>query len=341
MILEHIQFISVLRIFLSQFIEKFSIQLKRYIDIWQKTITSYEPSISLTTTGSNAYVESDLNILTTSNLVSLEETAKNFQLNFKQKIAFELFCENIHNEHAEQKIISLTGEGGTGKSQVIKAIEYFFENNAASHKILLSGSTGVAASEINGNTIHKLAGLNSYENSKKNHNLNVRKIQENWKQVTHCVLDEFSMVDQQLLNQISNNLTLAKVDQRPFGNITQMLSGDHAQLPPVPSRCKKALYVRSNAEKAAAQNVKNTKNNSQDEPSAVSIENIQILTQKAINENAGRLLWKSITHSIVLTEQMRQKDDIVFVNILSSLRDGKVSQSQYELLTSRILCAYQ
>ena len=322
----------------SQFIEKYSVQLKRYIDIWQKTITSYEPSISLTKTGSNAYVESDLNILTTSNLVSLEETAKIFQLNFKQKIAFELFCENIHNEHAEQKIISLTGEGGTGKSQVIKAIEYFFENNAASHKILLSGSTGVAASEINGNTIHKLAGLNSYENSKKNHNLNVRKIQENWKQVTHCVLDEFSMVDQQLLNQISNNLTLAKVDQRPFGNITQMLSGDHAQLPPVPSRCKKALYVRSNVERAAAQNVNSTNINSQVGPSAVSIENIQILTQKAINENAGRLLWKSITHSVVLTEQMRQKDDIVFVNILSSLRDGKVSQSQYELLTSRILC---
>ena len=64
---------------------------------------------------------------------------------------------------------------------------------------------------------------------------------------------------------------------------------------------------------------------------------ISLTSQKEINANAGRMLWLSLTHSIILTEQMRQKDDIVFAEFLSNLRTGNVTDEQYNLLKSRIM----
>ncbi|KAJ3991920.1 hypothetical protein F5050DRAFT_1580536, partial [Lentinula boryana] len=48
----------------------------------------------------------------------------------------------------------LYGEGGTGKSRVIQTITQFFEQKHAKHCILKGAYTGVAASLIDGKTLH-------------------------------------------------------------------------------------------------------------------------------------------------------------------------------------------
>jgi len=74
----------------------------------------------------------------------------NFKLNFEQKIAFELFVEKFFNIDVEQKLINVSGSGGCGKSEIIKAIQHFFMLNNAGDQLLCIAYTGGAANTING-----------------------------------------------------------------------------------------------------------------------------------------------------------------------------------------------
>jgi PIF1-like helicase len=55
----------------------------------------------------------------------------------------------------------LGGTGGTGKSQVIKALISFFEKHNESHRIMILAPTGSAAALLNGSTYHSVLGINN------------------------------------------------------------------------------------------------------------------------------------------------------------------------------------
>ncbi|KAI0039799.1 hypothetical protein FA95DRAFT_1452433, partial [Auriscalpium vulgare] len=57
--------------------------------------------------------------------------------------------------------LSVVGEGGTGKSHVIKAVVAYFERANARERLLLSAPTGIAAVLISGYTIHALTFLSN------------------------------------------------------------------------------------------------------------------------------------------------------------------------------------
>lgn len=59
----------------------------------------------------------------------------------------------------------LFGEGGTGKSKVIKCIKDFFKAVKKEEELLLDATTGVAAGNIHGSTVHSSLGVRP--NSKK------------------------------------------------------------------------------------------------------------------------------------------------------------------------------
>ena len=52
--------------------------------------------------------------------------------------------------------------GGTGKSQVLKALSYFFETRNESHRFTIVAPTGSAAALLGGSTYHYLFGINEY-----------------------------------------------------------------------------------------------------------------------------------------------------------------------------------
>jgi hypothetical protein len=81
---------------------------------------------------------------------TIEYILKEYNLNTKQSIAFLNFTLPT-KEICEQILIFVTGEGGTGKSQIIKAISTYFTRNNMNHKLIKGAPTGCAAYLIDGN----------------------------------------------------------------------------------------------------------------------------------------------------------------------------------------------
>ncbi|KAK2684708.1 hypothetical protein QWA68_016710 [Fusarium oxysporum] len=86
-----------------------------------------------------------------------------FTLNKRQVIAFLILCRQLdlihHREKREKSNISqlcqfIGGEGGTGKSRVIKALVELFVSKGISNRLLITATSGTAAARINGITIH-------------------------------------------------------------------------------------------------------------------------------------------------------------------------------------------
>ena len=57
------------------------------------------------------------------------------------------------------------GMGGTGKSQVLKALKCFFELRKESHRFVVVAPTGNAAALLAGSTYHYLFGINDRDSS--------------------------------------------------------------------------------------------------------------------------------------------------------------------------------
>jgi len=134
---------------------------------------------------------------------------------------------------SKQLILFMTGAGGSGKTKVInavmayakgfcKALNYMFDKRM----IVLTALTGVAATLINGETIHSAAKLN-YKQITSEH------IQE-WKHARLVIIDEISFASSTELIKINAKLQdLTETIRQKFGNLHIAFLGDFAQLHPV------------------------------------------------------------------------------------------------------------
>jgi hypothetical protein len=133
-----------------------------------------------------------------------------------------------------------------------------------------------------------------------------------WEGVDYLFIHEISMVGCAFLYDISHALSVAKGNDLAFGGINVVFAGDFAQLPPV-RQVRLYSHLDSSAISKAA-----TKSG-----------------QKVV---FGKLLWLSVNTVVTLTENMRQTgpENQRFVELLGRLRDGRCTQSDYELLNSRL-----
>lgn len=136
--------------------------------------------------------------------------------------------------------VFLTGEAGTGKSYTLKQfIEYLKTNNVP---YASTASTGIAATQIDGQTIHTWSGIGIKEFFTEENFLSLRRrfhVIERIQRTKVLFLDEISMFHRkpfQLLNQV---LKVVRADERPFGGIQIVVCGDFFQLPPVGSKDEK------------------------------------------------------------------------------------------------------
>ena len=128
-----------------------------------------------------------------------------YSLNRKQKVAFETSIRNVikrkRNEETQQFIGYVGGPGGTGKSQVIKAIVAFHKKIKIKRQLKLSAYTGTAAKHIGGSTTATLFNFKSKS---------ISKLEKRFANVNTIIIDEVSMIGCRQLNKISNKLTQAK-----------------------------------------------------------------------------------------------------------------------------------
>jgi ATP-dependent DNA helicase PIF1 len=159
----------------------------------------------------------------------------------------ELFDLSDEQELALIKIISgknvlITGDAGTGKSFLMKRL---IELTAPA----VTASTGVAALQIGGETIHSWSGIGVGDKPASDVIRNLRSRQSQWGDQTlrrmveakTLVVDEISMLSADLLDLLDATLCLARDSHAPFGGIQVVFVGDLLQLPPV-SRDGKAQF---------------------------------------------------------------------------------------------------
>jgi hypothetical protein len=117
--------------------------------------------------------------------------------------------------------------GGTGKSQVIKALVSFFNKRNEAHCFMILAPTESAAALINGSTYHSALGLNDWmdaANAK-----NIAKVRSRLEGVEYIFLDEVSMLSCHDLFKISAQLARAMNEhEEPFGGINMIFAGDFA-----------------------------------------------------------------------------------------------------------------
>jgi ATP-dependent exoDNAse (exonuclease V) alpha subunit len=120
----------------------------------------------------------------------------------------------------------VTGDAGTGKSTLLK---YFRRYTAKS--IVVLASTGVAAINVHGQTIHSFFKFPPrLIRPAEIHRLRNRKL---FDALDAIVIDEISMVRADVIDGIDYALRLNKGTNVPFGGVQVIMFGDLAQLPPV------------------------------------------------------------------------------------------------------------
>jgi len=127
----------------------------------------------------------------------------------------------------------LTGSAGTGKSFTLKSIVSYLESSRITFG--LTALTGCAAALINGQTIHSYLYLGISRNVKEIYD-NLIKFTPKYKCLKNLetlIIDEISMMDEELFEVINELLMRIKNNDKPFGGIQLILVGDFYQLPPV------------------------------------------------------------------------------------------------------------
>lgn len=135
--------------------------------------------------------------------------------------------------------VFFTGSAGTGKSVLIRSIISDLRRIYAREpdRVAVTASTGLAACNIGGVTLHSFGGIGLGKESSQEL---VKKIQKNikaktrWLRTKVLIIDEISMVDGELFDKLESIAKTIRKSGMPFGGIQLVVTGDFFQLPPVP-----------------------------------------------------------------------------------------------------------
>ena len=130
------------------------------------------------------------------------------------------------------KNVSMLSQGGTGKSTLIKKIKQTLD---VDYNFQVTSSTGVSAYLIGGRTIHSFSGIGVF-NPKQDIIKKVKKNKEAKKRIIECnilVMDEISMLGATYFSALNHVFKEIRKDQRPFGGMIVIITGDFLQLPPI------------------------------------------------------------------------------------------------------------
>ena len=222
-------------------------------------------------------------------------------LSDNQDEAFNLFKQN--------KNLFLTGPGGSGKTYLIK----LFYNYAISNKknIQVCALTGCAAVLLNckASTIHSWSGIglaSGFNNNIIKKAVTNKYVKKKWKAIDILIIDEVSMMSKKVFNILNEIGKQIRKNDKPFGGIQVILSGDFYQLPPV-----------------SKYNI-NNRDSDNDNDNDNDIEKSMFCFE---SENWNEV----IDNSIELNYIFRQNDNAL-IKVLNQIRVGKLTKSSYNKL---------
>ncbi len=124
----------------------------------------------------------------------------------------------------------ITGKAGTGKSTLLQLFR-----NTTKKKVVVLAPTGVAALNVQGQTLHSFFGFppRIISPSEAGRKVTRKDLQRIYKNLEVLIIDEISMVRADMLDGIDKFLRVNRENFRPFGGVQVVLFGDLFQLPPV------------------------------------------------------------------------------------------------------------
>jgi len=134
-----------------------------------------------------------------------------------------------------------TGPAGSGKSHVLSTLLKANKagiggKNGKQRKIVVTATTGVAACNVGGVTIHSFSGVGAGNGSLAELAKRVmgnEYSKDRWREVDILVIDEISMMAGSFLDKLNFVASRARNDRRPFGGVQLVVCGDFFQLPPI------------------------------------------------------------------------------------------------------------
>jgi ATP-dependent exoDNAse (exonuclease V) alpha subunit len=193
-------------------------------------------------------------------------------------------------------LIFVTGKAGTGKSFLLK---YFMQRT--SKRIVLLAPTGIAALNINGQTIHSF--FHFPPRIIDEDDIHPVRNQDIYRQLDAIIIDEVSMVNANLIDAIDHFMRLnGKHSGQPFGGVQMIFIGDLFQLPPIVSDDAARQYF-----------------------------NFHYLSPFFF---AAKAFIGCSMHIVELNQNYRQRDT-TFIELLNAVRVNQLNDVQQSLLNSR------
>lgn len=191
--------------------------------------------------------------------------------------------------------VLLTGAAGSGKTYVLN--KFIKHSKQRGKYVAVTATTGLAATHLNGTTIHAWAGIGVHDDIG---SLQLHKFSKQRRDLITkadiLIIDEISMLHDYRLDLVNQVTSAIREDERPFGGMQVVLSGDFFQLPPV---------NRSGGKQG------------------------NFVTESAV--------WQSGIFTVCyLGTQHRQSDDLLYTDILNGIRAGVLTRSQLAALQQRM-----
>jgi len=135
------------------------------------------------------------------------------------------------------KNVFLTGSAGSGKTYTLN--QYIHYLRARRVPVAVTASTGIAATHMNGITIHSWSGIGIKDELTERDLSNLARKQflaDRLKDTAVLIIDEISMLHAKQLNLVNQVLKHVRKNDNPFGGIQVVVAGDFFQLPPIGSK---------------------------------------------------------------------------------------------------------
>lgn len=187
--------------------------------------------------------------------------------------------------------VFFTGSAGTGKSVVLRLLVNELRRKYGQYNVGVTASTGLAACNINGQTVHKFLAIGLGLGSAQDLAIRIKRngpAKKRWQSLRVLIIDEISMIEGNLFTKLDEVGKVIRGNQKPFGGIQIVCTGDFFQLPPVTKSDRSDYCFETDSWK------------------------------------------KTITKTITLTQVFRQKGDTELIDMLNALRCGNLNDDMVQ-----------
>lgn len=208
---------------------------------------------------------------------------------------------------SEKKSVLLHGPAGTGKSAVVHYIQKEVYKESAN--VAVTATTGIAATTIGGTTLHAWMGVGLAKGKPRvlvDRIMASVETRSRWQTTNVLIIDEVSMLSGRLFDKVDAvaRLVRGRLDT-PFGGIQIILCGDFYQLPPVN---KHHEWSKGGSE-----------------------------SDYCFQSSVWRdMVTKGDLVYVEMEENIRQRDDKSFGEMLNRLRVGRLNMADKQLLMDRV-----